>query len=73
MAPDVLLFVEGEPAMPKEMPLHVLIPVSSFPHRSALAPRWTARRVIPTLLAIWAAVAALLVAIVVAIAWDMRP
>lgn len=54
-------------------PHHLLIPVSSFPLRSALAQRWTARRIIPALLAVWAAVAALLVAVVVAIAWDLRP
>ena len=59
--------------MSNQMPHHLLIPVSSFPHRSALAPRWTARRVVPTLLAIWAAAAVVLVAFVVAIAWDLRP
>ncbi len=63
----------GEPNMVTEIPLRVSIPVSSFPRRTATARRWTGRRFIGVLLVIWAAAAALLAAVILAIVWDLRP
>ena len=56
-----------------EIPLRVSIPVSSFAHRTVTARRCMGRRFIGTLLAVWAAAAALLAALIIAIAWDLRP
>lgn len=47
-------------------PLRVAIPV---PARG----RWTSRHLLGTVLALWAGVAALLTAAILAIVWDLRP
>jgi hypothetical protein len=51
--------------MPATAPLRASIRVSP-------PPRWTGHRLVGTVLAIWSAVAALLVAVLLAIVWDLR-
>lgn len=53
-------------------PERVSIPVVSFPHRGPVEPGWTGRRMIGTVLGVWAVVAAVLAAVVVAVVWDLR-
>ena len=59
---------KGDAAMARETPLPVSITVMSF-----AAPRRRARRVLGTVLGLWAAVALLLAAVILALAWDLRP
>jgi len=51
---------------------HVSIPIS-VAHLTSTAPPRAGRRVIGVLLGIWAAVAVLLAAVIVAMMWDLRP
>jgi hypothetical protein len=61
----------GEPAMRSEI-LRISIPVSPFPSPRSTAARWAGRRAIGALLGIWVAVATVVAAVVIAIAWDLR-
>jgi hypothetical protein len=53
-------------------PQRVSIPVSCLPQSTPTAPRWALRRVAGTLLTLWATVAALVAAVILAIVWDLR-
>ena len=57
--------------MPKMEPARVSIRVAPFPHGPAAA-GWTLRRMLAAVLVSWMTVAALVAAVVVAIAWDLR-
>jgi hypothetical protein len=58
--------------MPKMEPARVSTRVAPFPHGPAVA-GWTPRRLVAAVLVSWVTVAALVAAVVVAIAWDLRP
>jgi hypothetical protein len=53
-------------------PQRVSIPVSCFPRPTSTEPRWALRRVAGALLTLWATVAALVAAVILAVVWDLR-
>jgi hypothetical protein len=59
--------------MTTEIPLRVSLPVSPLPQRGSTAPRWSFGRVAAVVFGFWAAVAALLAAVVFVVVWDLRP
>jgi hypothetical protein len=59
--------------MPDQVAPRISIRVSSFPHHVAPGSRWTLRGAVGAVLGLWVVTAALLGAVLLAIAWDLRP